>query len=219
MEAQVRAHSFAPDDLVGGDVVLNLVNTVTARDAEAIDWLDGYSRLLAWAELTGEFGPTTLAALRRASNADPLAATVALRNTTELRETLWDVLTAAIEGRMFPLGALERLQTYWRSAVAHATLDRTGRHIAATLSVETSGLEYLNHMLTLHAVRLLEALPPDRVRMCAGPRCGWLFLDTSKAGRRRWCDMATCGNAAKTRKHSERKRRLTSASLRRRVQA
>ena len=35
----------------------------------------------------------------------------------------------------------------------------------------------------------------------------WLFLDTSKAGRRRWCDMADCGNAAKSRRHYARGRR------------
>jgi predicted RNA-binding Zn ribbon-like protein len=30
---------------------------------------------------------------------------------------------------------------------------------------------------------------------------GWYFVDTSKAGRRRWCDMSTCGNAEKARRH------------------
>ncbi|MGH2486180.1 MAG: CGNR zinc finger domain-containing protein [Ktedonobacterales bacterium] len=27
------------------------------------------------------------------------------------------------------------------------------------------------------------------MRECPGPRCGWLFLDTSKNGARRWCSM------------------------------
>lgn len=31
--------------------------------------------------------------------------------------------------------------------------------------------------------------------------CGWLFLDVSRAGNRRWCDMRTCGNRAKVRAH------------------
>jgi predicted RNA-binding Zn ribbon-like protein len=36
-----------------------------------------------------------------------------------------------------------------------------------------------------------------RVRDCADPRCGVLFLDNSRPGTRRWCSMDTCGNRAK----------------------
>ena len=41
----------------------------------------------------------------------------------------------------------------------------------------------------------------DRVRRCADPRCGRVFQDETKNGRRRWCDMATCGNRAKAARH------------------
>jgi predicted RNA-binding Zn ribbon-like protein len=48
---------------------------------------------------------------------------------------------------------------------------------------------------------------PGRVRRCAGPTCVLLFLDVSKSGRRRWCDMAVCGNRAKVAAHHARARR------------
>jgi predicted RNA-binding Zn ribbon-like protein len=41
----------------------------------------------------------------------------------------------------------------------------------------------------------------DRVRQCANPACGWLFLDDSKSGNRRWCSMSACGNRAKAHRH------------------
>ena len=40
-----------------------------------------------------------------------------------------------------------------------------------------------------------------RVRRCADPRCARVFLDSTKNGRRRWCDMSTCGNRAKAARH------------------
>ena len=40
-----------------------------------------------------------------------------------------------------------------------------------------------------------------RVRQCANPACGWLFLDNSKSGNRRWCSMSACGNRAKAHRH------------------
>lgn len=43
----------------------------------------------------------------------------------------------------------------------------------------------------------------SRVRRCADPRCGRVFFDNTKNGRRRWCDMATCGNRAKAARHRE----------------
>ncbi|HTE65524.1 MAG TPA: CGNR zinc finger domain-containing protein [Candidatus Binatia bacterium] len=44
----------------------------------------------------------------------------------------------------------------------------------------------------------------DRVRICANDTCRWIFYDESRAGRRRWCDMATCGNRAKAARHRAR---------------
>jgi predicted RNA-binding Zn ribbon-like protein len=46
----------------------------------------------------------------------------------------------------------------------------------------------------------------DRIRICANDTCRWIFYDESRAGRRRWCDMATCGNRAKARRHRERQK-------------
>ena len=45
-----------------------------------------------------------------------------------------------------------------------------------------------------------------RIRECNAPDCNWLFLDRSRGGRRKWCDMSTCGNRAKARRYYERHR-------------
>lgn len=36
-----------------------------------------------------------------------------------------------------------------------------------------------------------------RIRDCASPDCGAIFLDNSRPGTRRWCSMDRCGNQAK----------------------
>jgi len=55
-------------------------------------------------------------------------------------------------------------------------------------------------------VREIGAGHDDRIRICANDTCRWIFYDESRAGRRRWCDMATCGNRAKARRHRERQK-------------
>ena len=105
-----------------------------------------------------------------------------------------------------PVDALSCLEKHWQNAVAHARLSVASGHVRPQLSVETSGLGYFNHELALRSFELLQTVPLERTRVCPGPRCGWLFIDRSKGGQRRWCDMATCGNAAKSRSHYRRKR-------------
>ena len=44
----------------------------------------------------------------------------------------------------------------------------------------------------------LPAMPAaSRFKACPGPGCAWVFVDTTRNGSRRWCDMAACGNRAK----------------------
>ncbi len=53
---------------------------------------------------------------------------------------------------------------------------------------------------------------PERLKVCANDECRWVFRDASPAGRRRWCDMASCGNRAKARRHRERARAAAGAT-------
>jgi predicted RNA-binding Zn ribbon-like protein len=61
--------------------------------------------------------------------------------------------------------------------------------------------------LALIAEAIIEELAtgrPDRLRVCANDRCRWAFFDASPTGRRRWCDMRTCGNQAKAARYRAR---------------
>ena len=203
----IQEHTFQPRDLVAGHLALDLVNTVTARNAEPVDWLTGYPRLLQWARLTGGFDPGALGALDRLSAGAPDTAAAALHATRELREAVHDVTTAIIRGDAPPADGLRRIERTWKGAVSDAELTLVAGSARLQLTVDRSGLAYLHHELALRSVELLQALPLARTRICPGPRCGWLFIDHSRGGQRRWCDMATCGNAAKSTRHYQRRRR------------
>jgi len=63
--------------------------------------------------------------------------------------------------------------------------------------------------LALIAEAIIEELAtgrPERLRVCANDRCRWAFFDSSPTGRRRWCDMRSCGNQAKAARHRARMR-------------
>lgn len=45
-----------------------------------------------------------------------------------------------------------------------------------------------------------------RLKACRGEDCRWVYLDGSRNNSRRWCDMAACGNRAKSAAFRERHR-------------
>src|SRR5207253_2813605 len=52
----------------------------------------------------------------------------------------------------------------------------------------------------------------ERLRICENAQCRWVFKDTSRTGKRKWCSMRSCGNRAKVARH--RARVATSAPAR-----
>jgi predicted RNA-binding Zn ribbon-like protein len=87
--------------------------------------------------------------------------------------------------------------------VQAARLVRQAQGVVPEWTVQRSGLDHIGHVIAARAVTVLGQLASPRLRLCAGHDCGWVFLDTSKSGRRRWCDMATCGNSAKARRFQQ----------------
>jgi predicted RNA-binding Zn ribbon-like protein len=201
---QLQHYRFQGSDLVGGHAVFDLVNTVTGRNARPTDWLETPERLLEWAALTDTFDAKALKTLKRMSTADRRAATRALKRLHELREAVYEVIVAGIRSEPAPEQALAQLERHWRDAVDAARLTFSERRTALKVDVDSSGLDYPRHLLALSTFELLQAFPTERARECASPRCTWIFIDRSRGGQRRWCDMATCGNQAKSRRHSQR---------------
>lgn len=61
---------------------------------------------------------------------------------------------------------------------------------------------------------VLQALDHDRFRHCASPVCDGMFVDTSRAGRRRYCMPDLCGNRLNVANHRARRRADTPPSTR-----
>jgi predicted RNA-binding Zn ribbon-like protein len=59
------------------------------------------------------------------------------------------------------------------------------------------GVDAMFATIARDAVDLFGGPSVDRLRACASDTCAILFLDSSRAGQRRWCSMTSCGNKAK----------------------
>jgi predicted RNA-binding Zn ribbon-like protein len=203
----IEPHTFRDRDFVGGDVVLDFVNTVTGRNGRPRDWIASFSTLADWAALTGLLPKHRCERLKKMSERSPSKAASTLNSARNLRELLFRVLTLAVNGRSPSPSDLENLHIYWCRGIASHALRRVSGSIQPVLLDSTTPFDGIVDAIAVRAVDLLRDLQNRRLRRCAGPNCAWLFIDSSKAGRRRWCDMATCGNDAKAKRYYLSKRK------------
>jgi predicted RNA-binding Zn ribbon-like protein len=205
LQVMIEPHAFSARDFVGGDAALDFVNTVTGRDQSPRDWLDSYARLLEWATLVKLLPRDVLQRLTKQAKRDPAAAAAALRRAKTLREQLFALL-ADISSRRAPRkNALALLQEHWLAGVNAHELRFEGGRVLKEHRDEVD-LDSIAGMVGYRIVEHVLTSPVDRLRLCQGPNCSWWFIDSSKAGRRRWCDMAVCGNTAKSRRFYARTR-------------
>ena len=210
LPVKIEPHSFRNRDIIGGDAALDFVNTVTGRDHSPRDWLDSYERLLEWAAFVHLLPKRVLRALAKKAQKEPAAAASALARAKVLREALFELVTRIISRRAPPKRALALLREHWITGIkAYELRFRDGR-VLVDLRNDALDFDLIASVVAYRIVQHVFPLPMDRLRICQGPNCSWVFIDSSKAARRRWCDMAVCGNAAKSRRFLARSRQLRS---------
>jgi predicted RNA-binding Zn ribbon-like protein len=128
-----------------------------------------------------------------------------LERIQAVREALREVTHAVVERRAPKRNALDRVNRALRARSATelvAGQDGIGighRHVGDPIDDALA-------RVTEPLVQELASGNPDRLRVCANDMCQWLFYDESRAGQRRWCSMASCGNRAKAARHRARQK-------------
>jgi predicted RNA-binding Zn ribbon-like protein len=193
--------------LVGGHPVLDLANTVEHRGHEpAGDCLADYPAFLAWCARAGVLNARDAGRLKAHAIAHPHAAKDALRRVVELRELVHAAFDAVCAGRRVSAETLAKLDSYALRAFAHLRLRDGAAGPCWDWDAGSDPLERPLWVLTRLAVALLTDERRRFIRRCRNPNCDWLFLDTSRNQRRRWCDTRTCGNLTRVRRFRARTR-------------
>ena len=203
-------------ELVAGQVALDFVNTVDWRldPSRRRELLTSFDELLTWARLAGLLDAAEVRALRAAAQRDAAGAERSLRRARRLREALFRLFEAARHGAGPAPRDLRLFNAYLHSALRKRRLEARGGaawNWSWTRRTDDA-FDSVLWPIALAAADLLTSPGRRQIGECAGEGCGWLFLDTSRSGRRRWCTMEGCGNRAKARRFYERARDATAIS-------
>ena len=190
-----RLHGADHDHAIDLDGALDFINTLDLHDGQLLEHFVEPADAASWLREHGLI-----------HDAEAIGwAPADLERTRAVRAALKDVVVSVVMEREPTDGSLrlvnEVLDLRPRPAleVEDGRLRIGHRHVASPASESLVPI-------TEAIVEEVATGRPDRFRICANDRCRWTFFDASPTGRRRWCDMATCGNRAKAARHRARVR-------------
>jgi len=211
--------------LIGGEPSLDFANTAEWNGNDLlVDLLSDYESFVRWALEAGVIDARVARKLRARSRHDREAADRALASARELRGILHDAFNASAiaHGRARVSDALASSVTalggLLSEALQHRRIGAERGRVRFYWSGMGDRLDCIEWPIIWNAAQLLASESADSIRICAGRNCGWVYVDRSRNGLRRWCSMETCGSREKAHRHYVRVKgrkqgRLSQASL------
>ena len=194
-------------DLTGRHPALNLANTISRRHdpARRKEHLASYLDLISFARQSHMVTPKQVDELRAYAVGHVGEARRSFTRSIVLREAIYRVFSAITQKRAPGQADLDIINDFAVEALQHRRLAAAnGGYSWQWKSDGKNSLDRIAWPIALAAADLLTSHELKIVRFCEAPDCEWLFLDHSRNRSRRWCDMASCGNRAKARRHYQR---------------
>lgn len=184
---------------------LDFVNTDAAAQMPGGDLLRDFEALLAWLQEEVAVDDERASGIRRRAVLQPAAAAATLVDARRVRAALRALAERGDHNERVRDDAITEINRVLGRSAGTRRLDPVpeGGFVRTFVPTGDAFAGLMIPIVESAADSLIEDELP-RVRRCADPRCHRVFLDGTKNGLRRWCDMGTCGNRAKAARHRAR---------------
>jgi predicted RNA-binding Zn ribbon-like protein len=195
----LATHEFA---FIGERLWLDFVNTEDVRRGLRIDVLRDFDALVRWMEAATVLDLERGSGFRRRASQQPAGAAAALAEARRVRAVLRALAERGALTHEICLHAVAEINRILGRSAGTRRLEARGDGSFARSFVPV-GDAFAGLLIPIveSAADALVLGELARVHRCADIRCPRVFFDGTKNGRRRWCDMATCGNRAKAARH------------------
>jgi predicted RNA-binding Zn ribbon-like protein len=195
---RVHAHEVRLDDTFA------FINTDDIENGAPLERLPTLDAALAWFVDRGVIHLEGADRIRNQAAGDPVSAARDLARVRDVREALWEVSDAIAAQRPPKPGALDTVNRALHARQVIELVPAADGCVAVDHRHVGDPIDDALARLADPLVTELTSGHPDRIKICDNDRCRWVFYDNSRTGRRRWCDMSTCGNRAKAARHRAR---------------
>lgn len=185
--------------LLGGRLCLDFANSADWHGREvALDMLGSYADVVDLGERLSLISGADAKALRARAKASPESADEALERVKRARAELYAVFDDLARGAPPTDATAAALDRGLSETAGRVRVRRSGSRVSCA-PADDDLAAWLLGPVYWSAADLLLSPDLERLRVCPGNDCEWLFVDASRNGTRRWCSMETCGNRAKAR--------------------
>jgi len=192
----------------GGELCLDFCNTGQgARGARQVEWISDYGELLIWLHAASAINAKQAATLRATAGRSPEAAHRVWARALTFRAALARALIANAQERKPSSEDVQAIQSEYARALRYARLAPAEEGYRWVIDAEAEELDAALQPIVESALSLMTSPRMARLRRCGNATCFWLFIDETKNCSRRWCEMASCGNVMKVRRHRARIRK------------
>jgi predicted RNA-binding Zn ribbon-like protein len=188
------------------ELCLSFANTRYWRGSEP-DATEQLSSPKALGEWLAANAPMPAARRGRKGPADGADLDALFDDALRLRESIYRIFLSIGEGRTPPSGELDVFNSALAETPPRLGISARGGTYSWIVAPPQPSLGGALAPVIWSAADLLTHAGERRIRRCANDKCRWVFVDRSKGGTRRWCDMNSCGNRAKAHRHYARSRK------------
>ena len=204
MTLMSKGDTISEFELTSGAHCLDFINTLGDRPRSLSERLGDYEDLIRFSRQAESLPAEALDELSRLSAEHPRKAERVFERAIGIREALYGIF-GRLASREEPRSAdIEMLNSELGKTLHQLEIRAHDGGFAWAWAGPTGSLDRPLWPVIRSAAELLASDEAASVRECASETCSWLFIDRSRTKRRRWCDMSTCGNRAKARRHYQR---------------
>jgi predicted RNA-binding Zn ribbon-like protein len=196
-----------PEPIERGDLFVAFANTLELERGEPVDAIPDVDALLTWLRQNALLSERGRAAEVGRLHRDAAEAERRLTRFRRLRDLIAAIADRTNEGRAPTTTQIRELNHILRHGVHYHQLRLDSDRTRYTFAQIGDRLDQARATIAGGVARFLAEEGTGRLRTCANEGCRYLFIDRSPTGRRRWCDMRTCGNQAKVARHRAKARR------------
>ncbi|MBI5370737.1 MAG: CGNR zinc finger domain-containing protein [Sphingobacteriales bacterium] len=182
--------------LDGGRLCLDFINSVSSRMKDVrMEYLMTMPDLIAWARRLEIIDARTECILSEKSVKHSKEAITFLKQALEFREILYKIFQAIAKKKKVHPEYLRSYNVQLKNYFPAIELKQVSGGFSESWLLEEDSYKRIIAPILNDSYELLLSDKLLKVKEC--PSCGWLFYDSTKNGKRRWCSMKNCGSNVK----------------------
>ncbi len=192
--------------LDGGLLCLDFVNSVPNRKVDPQpDYLSDILDIIEWAKrLKLIDSKKTEKILLVETEKEPKIAASFFKEAIVFRELLYTLFWHISAGKKIPIDSLNKYNHLLKVYFPYLQIKELSNCFEEEWVLEENNFKRLLAPIINDSYETLLSDKLSRIKEC--PNCGWLFYDTTKNGKRRWCSMKSCGSNVKALEYYYRKK-------------